>query len=714
MASQISSLENVSEGSFIIAGWRVDPASLRISKDTQTVKLEPKAMAVLTLLASRPGVVFTRQELEDLVWAGTVVGYDSLSNAIIKLRKAFRDRARDPFVIETIAKTGYRIIAEVRPLTKTKNSRSEDADLNKPHRIPRKLAAILYADVAGYSRLTREDEDATHQTLIEYLDLIAAQVETHDGRVMHYAGDAVLAMFNAAIDAVNCASSIQKDFTGLNADTPARARLWFRIGVNSGDVFEDRGDVYGDGVNIAARLEGLAAAGGICVSESVRSAIGSSPGLEFQFIGEHQVKNIDEPVRVYNVGSAVPSSVVDLPIEVSRENLSIAVLPFDNMSGDAEQEYFSDGISEDITTDLCKISGLLVIARNSAFAYKGRSIKATDIGRELGVRYVLEGSVRKSGQRVRINAQMIDITTGGHVWAERYDRELIDVFSVQDEVTRAIVSALAPTLSHSEQRQLGYRETPVFEAYDYFLKGREQTLYDTEESNRQAHTLLSKVIKLDPGFSPAYSYLGRCHALDYINNWGEPDDRSLEKAIELGRKAVALDARNPHAHLTVGTSALWLKQNELALSEIDTALKIDPNFADGYGALGMIQIYSGEPDKAIVSLQMAMRLDPHYRDIYLHLMAQAYFQMRQYPDAVKALKSRLMRKPDSDISHVLLAACYGHLGEFDDARIEWEAAMRANPHYSIMEKREKLPYQNPADFDQIVDGLRKAGVAETE
>jgi len=694
---------------FRVAGWRVDPASLRISKDSQTKKLEPKAMAVLVYLASRPNEVISRQELEASIWTGAVVGYDALSNAINKLRKAFGDKARNPSVIETIAKTGFRLIAEVVEMDAESSAKSPDTDLDGLNRLPRKLAAILYADVAEYSRLTHEDEDATHHKLNEYLDLFAARIESHRGRVMHYAGDAILAMFDAAVDALSCATAVQQDIADRNDTMAAGSGMQFRIGINTGDVFEDRGDVFGDGVNIAARLEGLATPGKICVSEAVKSAIGRKLGVEFQFIGEKLVKNMDEPVRAYMVG-APDSDRFNLGGDAPAQppGPSIAVLAFNNMSGDVDQQYFSDGISEDITTDLSKLPGLLVIARNSAFTYKDRAVKIEDICHELGVRYVLEGSVRKSGQRVRINAQLIDGTTGGHVWAERYDRDITDIFTVQDEVTADIVAAISPALTSIVSKQSSERETPVFEAYDYFLRGREFALLDTEAGMQQAQELLQKAIDLDPSFSSAYSYLARCFALNEINNWGEPGQKSLARALELAREAANLNPANPHAHFTVGITALWLKKFELAQQEIKSCLEIDPNFSEGHAAMSMIQVYSGEPAQALDSLATAMRLDPHYRDIDLHLLGLAYFHLQEYRQAADALKRRLIRKPESDISRVLLASTYGHLGDFEKSRLEWEAALLSNPNYSIEQKRNILPYQNPADFEQIVDGLVKA------
>ncbi len=524
---------------FGVAGWEVDPASLRICKESQVRKLEPKAMSLLCYLANQPGVVISRQQLESSVWSGTVVGYDALSNAIIKLRKAFDDKARDPRIIETIAKSGYRLIARVELF-------DEELKL-KPTEIPR-------------------EEEA-------------------------------------------------------------------------------------------------------------------------------------EEVRV----------LPELPTKPS-----IAVLPFDNMSGDKEQEYFADGISEDITTDLAKLSGLLVIARNSAFAYKGTKKNLVNIGRELGVGFILEGSVRKAGERIRVNAQLIDCRSGGHIWAERYDHDLTDLFSVQDDVTRAIICALAPTLTGSEQRTVAPRESQNMEAYDYFLMGREQSLLDTEQSNELACSLLDKSIEIDPLLSSAYAYLGRCYGVAFINNWGDPSKQSLQKGLVLAQKGVSLNKDNPMAHFSVGVTAFWLRDNQLALQEIKTSLKIMPNFAEGFGALSMIQIFSGKPEKALESLQTTMRLDPHYRDIYLHFLGQANFHLGRYSEAVVALKRRLVRKPDSDISRVLLAASYGHLGKLKNGRGEFEEALSINPGFSLEQKRCILPYQNPADFEHIVEGLHKAGIVVLE
>jgi adenylate cyclase len=397
-----------------------------------------------------------------------------------------------------------------------------------------------------------------------------------------------------------------------------------------------------------------------------------------------------------------PGMVLDMP--------SIAVLAFENMSGDQEQEYFCDGIVEDIITDLSKIRGLFVIARNSAFAYKGTRPNVRVVCRELGVRYVLEGSVRRVADDIRITAQLIDGTTGGHMWAERYDRKLHGIFAVQDEVTRDIVSALALELTPEESERIYRRHTENLEAYEHFLQGREQAFRDTQEANAQARIMLEQAIEIDPHFSLAFSHLSRNHVVAYVNRWGESADQSLALAMEFGQHAVELDETNPHAYFAVGAAALWMKQHDRAAIAAEKCLAIKPNFAEGHAVLGLILVYSGKPREAIASLHKAMRLDPHYRDIYLHLLALAHVQLDEYEQAVAALTRRLARKPESDISRVLLAAVHGHMGNVEESRAEWAEALRINPDYSLEHRRRILPYRNPAHFEHLMEGLRKAGV----
>ena len=392
---------------------------------------------------------------------------------------------------------------------------------------------------------------------------------------------------------------------------------------------------------------------------------------------------------------------------------TIAVLPFENLCGDPEQQYFSDGIAEDIITDLSKVSGLFVIARNSSFTYRGKAVRVQEVSQELGVRYVLEGSVRKAGNRVRIAAQLIDGTTGGHLWAERYDRDLTDIFAVQDEVTREIVAALAVKLTKSEQHRLARKGTDNLEAYDHYLRGRQLALQRNRTGVAEARPLLERAIALDPQFAPAYTMLAYTHNLDHANGWHDAGGKSLQTAQELAQMAVARDDDDPEAHWVLGWVLLLGRQHDRAMAEVRTALRCDPNFALAHSLLGQVLYYSGRAAEALQPLATAFRLDPNNeQDPHLHYLALAYFGLGRYEDAAAALKRRLVRKPDTDISRVLLAACYGYLGRVEEARAQWREVMRINPDYSLKHRRRVLPYKDPADFERIADGLRNAGLPE--
>jgi adenylate cyclase len=388
------------------------------------------------------------------------------------------------------------------------------------------------------------------------------------------------------------------------------------------------------------------------------------------------------------------------------------VLAFENMSHDPEQEYFADGIAEDVITDLSKISGLFVIARNSAFTYKGKPVNLQQVSRELGVRYVLEGSVRKAGNRVRITAQLIDGSSGGHVWAERYDRDLTDIFEVQDEVTGEIVAALKVHLTLDERRRVESRGTSSIAAHDRFLRGRQLFWQMSREAIAQAQTLFEQAIALDPDFCLAHAYLAFTHTQQAINRWSADPEGSLERAKELADRALTLDPTEAEAHYVRGIVHLWQQKNvDQAIADAERAIALDPNFARGYGSLGAALHYAGRSEEALERLATMARLDPHHPPSYQHFVAQALFALERFEDAVRALKARLARQPHSDVSHVLLAACYGHLGRTDGARAEWQEALRINPDYSIEHRRQILPYKNPADFERVLEGLRKAGIA---
>ena len=576
--------------------------------------------------------------------------------------------------------------------------------------VKRKLVAVLSADVAGYSRLMGDDEEGTLARLSAYREIFDGLIAGHDGRVVGSAGDSILAEFASPVEALRCAVEAQGELGTRNDELPEGRRMRFRIGINLGDVMVKGDDIFGQGVNVAARLDGLARPGGICISGSVYDQVSSTLDLGYEDLGPQSVKNIAEPVRTYRIETA-PAAATEAPME-PPEKPSIAVLPFENMSGDPEQEYFSDGITEDIITDLSKISALFVIARNSSFTYKGKTATVGQVSRELGVRFVLEGSVRKAANRVRINAQLIDGTTGGHVWAERYDRELEDIFAVQDEVTREIVSALELKLTADEQERLSAKGTDNLDAYDHFLRGRELVWRLTREGTAQARPLLERAIELDPDFAPAFATLAVAHVSDYVNRWSEAPERSLDRAHELAQRAVELDESDPSAHYALGVVLIWIRDHEASIAHSQRALTLDPNFAPAYSSLGNALQYAGRFEEALALFDKALRLDPLYPDIILHFQGHSHFMLGRYKEAAATLRRRLIRNPDSDVSRVLLAACYGHLGRFEEARAEWAEALRVNPDYSLEQKRRILPYKNPADFDRITEGLKKAGLRQ--
>lgn len=583
--------------------------------------------------------------------------------------------------------------------------------------LKQRLAAILAADVAGYSRLMAVDERATVAALDSARKVFRSRIESNQGRVIDMAGDSVLAVFETATGAVSAALAVQQELNASSNSVPEDRRMRFRIGVHMGDVIEKAdGTVYGDGVNIAARLEGLAEPGGITVSESIRTAVKGKVSASFEDQGAQQVKNISEPVRAFRVvrsGDDDTSASANIGAALSLpDKPSLAVLPFTNLSGDPEQEYFADGIAEDLITDLSKISGLFVIARNSSFTYRGKATDVRHVAKVLGVRFVLEGSVRKVGGRVRITAQLVDGASGGHLWAERYDRDLTDIFAVQDEVTQHIVSALSLKLTRDERQRLARKGTENLEAYEWYLKGRELYWRFTRDAIAQAKPMFERTIALDPGFAAAYARLAGCHNLEYINGWSESPEESQRRAYELALKAVSKDAVEPQGHYTLGTVRLWRKELEPAIAATEKAIALDPNFAPSYATLGLILHYAGRSAESLDLIAKAMRLDPHYPDMFLHFVGQAYFALGQYEEAAAALKRRLVRNPNTDVSRVLLAACYGHLGQPEAACAEWREALRINPAYSLENRRRILPYKDPRDFERVVDGLRKAGLPE--
>ena len=558
----------------------------------------------------------------------------------------------------------------------------------------RRLAAILAADIAGYSALMGSDEARTVSDLKGHQAVVLPMVGEFGGRVIDTAGDGMLAEFPSVLNAVECAVAIQRKMVERNAAIEPQRRMEFRIGINLGDVIYDNDRIFGDGVNVAARLEGIAEPGSICVSGKVHEEIRAKIGLPYEDLGDKQLKNIAEPVRVYGIRlDRAPSR----PVLALPDKPSIAVLPFQNMSGDPEQEYFSDGMTEDLITDLSKVSGLFVIARNSSFAYKGRSVNVQEIGRDLGVRFVLEGSVRKAGNRVRITAQ-------------RFDRDLTDIFSTQDEVVAKIVGTLAVTLTRGEEQRLRRHGTGNVEAYESWLRARELLTRGTRESVAQSRAMYRRAIEIDLNFARPHAGLALAAISDYVSGWAPDPAQALDEAERWARRAVELSDQEPVSHLALSAVLLWRRDHEGALAESRRMMALDPNFAQGYSTTGLALMYAGRAAEALEPIAMAMRLDPLYPAMVLHFLAQANFSLGKYEIAAQQLVDRIARTPGTDASRMLLASCYGHLGRAEDARAAWVELLAVNPDFSLMQRARVLPYKDARDFQRIAEGLAKAGL----
>ena len=570
--------------------------------------------------------------------------------------------------------------------------------------VKRKLTAILSADVKGYSRLMGDDEEWTVQTLKAYKDVMGNLIERYRGRVVGAPGDNLMAEFASAVDAVQCAVEIQKELGAKNAGLPVDRRMEFRIGVNLGDVIIEGDQIYGDGVNIAARLEGLAESGGVCISGTVYDQIENKLGFDYEFLGEKTVKNIKRPVRVYCVlkdpGPRRRNQGSELP-----DRPSIAILPFVNMSGDPQQDYLSDGITEQLITDLSKISGLFVIASNSVFTYKGKPVKVEQVGQELGVRYVLEGSVQKAGDRLRITAQLIDAVSGYHIWAERYDRDMKDIFLLQDEVTEKIIATLRVKVEKAEIERVLRKPTENLKAYDYALRGRAYMHEMTKEQNARAQEMFRVAIDLDPRYAGAYAGLGWVYFQDWIHLWN-PDPKSLDTAIELAQKAVAMDPSLPSAYRLLGECHSWKRQYTEAIGEIETAIALDPNDAENYAVLSIALVWVGRPEEAVAQMEKAMRLNPYYPVMYLFGLGLAQFSLQKQEEAIVSLRKVLMRAPDFLWAHGLLAVIYAGADRMEEARAEISEVLRIDPNYSP-EALEMIPFKDQTFSEKMIEALRK-------
>jgi adenylate cyclase len=580
-------------------------------------------------------------------------------------------------------------------------------------RAKRKLSGILSADAVGYSRLMEKDEESTIRTLADHKELMANLIQQYRGRVVDAPGDNLLAEFGSVVDATECAVKIQQELKTKNAELPDDRKMQFRIGVNLGDVVEDGERIYGDGVNITARVEGLAEGGGICISGTVYDQVKNKLNVGFVDLGEQTVKNISTPVRAYRIRTDPSTSSPHLAAqqESPTDKPAIAVLPFVNMSGDPEQEYFSDGITEDLITDISKISGLFVIARNSTFAYKGRSVDVRQIANDLGVRYVLEGSVRKAAGKVRINAQLIDSTTRRHLWAERYDGSLEDIFALQDEITAKIVSGLEVNLTVAERKSAGHKFTTNVDAYDLFLRGRTEVHRFTVTANAEAKRNFETAIELDPNFAAACTYLSLAHMLDWVNLW-EGHGKDLDLALEIAQKAVALDDALGMAHARLGWIHNFRGEHDKAIASFERAIALDPNDSEACSYFAEVLNYYGDPERAIALTEKAVRFNPLLPPHLTCHLGHSYFLLRRYDDAVAMIRNTIDRVPSFVVAHVFLAVVYSEIDRMQEAAAEIETVLKLVPGYTLPLVDERFPHRLTEAQNRFLGGLLKAGLPD--
>jgi adenylate cyclase len=619
-------------------------------------------------------------------------------------------------------------------------------------RLKRKLTSMLSADVVGYSRLMEHDEAQTVKTLTTYRALMTELITQHGGRVVDSPGDNLLAEFPSVVDAAESAVAIQKELKAKNVELPENRRMEVRIGINLGDVIAEGERIYGDGVNIAARVESLSDSGGISVSGTAYDQIAKKLPLGYEYIGEQKVKNIEKPIRVYKVlmdpeaaGKVIgekrpisrqwrwaalalivvacalaiwnfyfrppfePASVEKMAYPLP-DKPSIAVLPFDNMSGDAEQDYLADGISENIISALSRFSQLFVIARNSTFTYKGKPVKVQQVSEELGVRYVLEGSVQKSGNRLRITAQLVDAIKGNHIWSETYDRKLEDIFAVQDEVTKEIISALNVELTQGEQARTAAKGTDNLEAYLKVMQAQDNVYRHTIENNALAQQLAQEALTLDPTYAMASRILGVTHMHDILLGRSKSPKESLGKAIRLVKKAIELDDQDGESHAALGFMFVLIRQYDQAVAEVERGIALEPNVADIYGWSGIIYRYVGRWEDAITAYEKAIRLNPIPPDFYLQGLGLAYGWTGRYEEGITELRKAIHNEPNSPYSRLFAVAVYSMAGRDEEARTEANEVLRLNPKFSLKKWGKSLKYKNQDDQERLMSALSRAGL----
>jgi TolB-like protein/class 3 adenylate cyclase/Flp pilus assembly protein TadD len=590
-------------------------------------------------------------------------------------------------------------------------------------RVERRLAAILAVDVAGYSRLMSADEEGTLAAMLAVRrELGDPKIREHRGRIVKTTGDGLLVEFASVVDAVRCAVEVQREMVARNSQVPTEKRLEFRMGINVGDIIIEDGDIYGDGVNIAARLEALAEPGGICVSAAAHDQVRDRLDIAFRDLGDQQVKNIVRPVRVYSVGRQVSGTeldekeiVVPAPLGLPLpEKPSIAILPFQNLSGDPEQEYFADGIVEDVITALSRNRAFFVISRNTTFTYKGPAVDVAKVARELGVRYVLEGSVRRAGNRVRITAQLIDAATGRHLWADRYDRELADVFALQDEISRTITGELAPGIIAAEMQQARRKDPSALDAWDRTMRAHWHIRRFTREDMAEARRLLGEAIELDPANVIALSDLSFANHFEACFAWVDDVAAGYTRAGEAARRAVAIEDSDAQAHAALGIYDLFQGRHLEARRRLHRAIDLDPNSAFARGYLGCAFGFAGDYEAAVPLLDEAIRLSPRDPLLVIWHLCKGWAALlsERHQEAIEFTTEAAEANPEFPDVHAVLAAAHGHLGNSGPAHAALAEFLRRTPALTASDERLNRPFGTGAQREHFLQGLRKAGLPD--
>jgi adenylate cyclase len=589
-------------------------------------------------------------------------------------------------------------------------------------RVDRRLAAIFAGDIAGYGRLMGADEEGTLRQLKAHRkELVDPKVTEHRGRIVKTTGDGMLVEFVSVVDAVRCAVDIQRGMAERNAGVPTDKRIEFRVGINVGDIIGDDNDIYGDGVNVAARLEALAEPGGILISRNVHDQVRDKLRFGFEDMGEHTVKNIARPIGVHRIllaegvaSTRIKSAAPAAKTELSTSNRpSIAVLPFANMSGDQEQDYFADGISEDIITGLSKLRWFFVIARNSSFTYKGAAVDVKRVARELGVRYVLEGSVRKGGNRVRITTQLIDAATSNHIWAERYDGDLTDVFALQDEITRKVVAAIEPRLLEAEGIRSQGRSPEDIDAWDMVIHANSLFWRLTQSEGEAAIAMLKRAVELHPDYAPAYSMLAFMLLVSGYAAWTVWEaEMQVTQAAKLAARAAELDDSDPWAHLALGYVAFTRRRTDAAVEEFQRAIDLNPNFAAAHGYFGWALALDGQSERAMPHLEEAIRMSPHdpQNAIFYVGLAAAHYLAGRYTQAIGFGRKAVQQRSSFTGSHRIYCASLAQAGQLDEARAVLKRLKELQPDISIAWIEKYVPY-TAEPMAKFLDGMRKAGLA---